>query len=137
MDRLKLACGIFFCALLAFACGKAANTSNVANTNKPINAPDAVPAVTIDQAATSKELYAKNCMICHKENGTGGKVTVDGKNLEPDDLTTAKMKARADDKLAHQISEGAPDDGMPAFKDKLSPDQIKQVVAHLRVLQGS
>lgn len=129
-------------ALFVAACGQAvSNTNNAvasANTNSNQNAaPASSPAATIDQGEFAKGLYAKNCAICHKDSGKGGKVTVEGKSIDPDDLTTAKMKERTDDKLAHDISEGAPDDGMPAFKEKLNPDQIKAVVRHLRVLQGS
>lgn len=126
-------------AIFVAACGPAANnTANNANTAaKNQNSAAATPAPTIDQVQFAKDLYAKNCMICHKENGKGGKVTVEGKTIEPDDITTAKMKEKTDDKLAEYISEGFPDDGMPAFKDKLSPEQIKSIVRHVRVLQGS
>jgi mono/diheme cytochrome c family protein len=90
---------------------------------------------TLSGAGDGVELYTAKCMICHKDNGTGGKVTIEGKTLKPADLTTAKMKSRADDKLAQMISEGAPEDGMPAFKGKLSDDQIKSVVQYIRTLQ--
>jgi len=53
-----------------------------------------------------------------------------------DDLTTDKKKARPDDKLINDISEGAEDDGMPAFKKKLTPAEIALVVKHLRTLQA-
>ena len=110
------------------------------NTAASNAATPAAPASTTpakDERASGGDLYTTNCMTCHKDSGKGGKVTVDGKNLEPDDLTTAKMKERPDEKLFKEISEGAPDDGMPAFKDKLTPQEIKMVVTHLRALQGS
>jgi cytochrome c5 len=138
MDRLKLAVILFAIAIFAIACGQAANapTSNnaVANTGQNTNA---APSATLDQAALDKDLYAKNCMICHKDSGKSGKVTIDGKTIDPPDITTAKMKGKSDDKYNDYISEGFPDDGMPAFKDKLSPDQIKAIIRHVRVLQGS
>jgi len=139
MIVIKAFITVFCLALFVAACGQAAtNTTNtVANVNKNQNAaPPASPAATIDQAEFAKDLYAKNCMICHKDSGKGGKVTVEGKTIEPDDITTAKMKAKSDEKLTEYISEGFPDDGMPAFKDKLNPDQIKAIVRHVRVLQG-
>ena len=76
-------------------------------------------------------------MICHKESGKGGKVTIDGKSIDPDDVTTARLKAKPDEKIYEYISDGFPDDGMPAYKDKLSPEQIKAIVSHIRTLQGS
>ena len=137
MKGVKISILIAAAALFIAACGQAATTNNnvtvASNTATP--AP-AEPSATIDQAEFAKGLYAKNCAICHKDSGKGGKVTVDGKTIEPDDITTAKMKAKPDEKLAEYISEGFPDDGMPAFKEKLNPDQIKAVVRHVRVLQG-
>ena len=43
------------------------------------------------------------------------------------------MKKRSDAKLADDISEGSPDDGMPAFKDKLKPAEIDEIVKYIRV----
>ena len=55
--------------------------------------------------------------------------------IKPADLTSEKMKARSDEKMVAGISEGAPDDGMPAFEDKLTKDQIKSIVKYVRSLQ--
>ena len=128
-------------ALFAAACGQSATTPNSSNTatnvNKPANIAAASPSPAADDpVAAGAKLYTTNCMTCHKDSGKGGKVTVDGKSLNPDDLTTAKMKAKSDEKLYEYVSEGAPDDGMPAFKTKLSDAEIKSIVKHLRVLQG-
>jgi mono/diheme cytochrome c family protein len=122
--------------------GPVANQSNVSRANTSANtgtnaaaASTAQPAATGDELSAGKELYAAKCTICHKDTGKGGKVTVEGKNLKPADLTSDKMKARSDDKLVAGISEGAPDDGMPAFEDKLTKDQIKSIVKYVRTLQ--
>ena len=88
-----------------------------------------------DEVASGKEIYATNCMICHKDTGKGGKVTIEGKNLNVDDLTSANLAKKSDDKLYGYISDGSPDDGMPSFADKLKPDEIKAVIAHVRTLQ--
>jgi len=82
------------------------------------------------------ELYATNCMICHKDTGKGGRVTMQGKTINPEDLTTDKMKKMSDDKLFGYISDGIEDEGMPAFKDKLKPEEIKLVIEHVRSLQN-
>ena len=102
-----------------------------ANATVPANA--STPAVA--QAKSGKDLYTVNCMTCHKDSGKGGKVTVDGRTMEPDDLTSAKMKAKTDDKIYGYVADGIEDEGMPAFKSKMSPDEIKAVVAHIRELQ--
>ena len=75
-------------------------------------------------------------MICHKDTGKGGKVTIKGKSLNPADLTSEKMKKLSDEKLFKDISEGVPDEGMPEFKGKLSEEQIRSVVAQVRQLQS-
>jgi len=134
---------LIVCATVLFiaACNKTgpvANQSNAARLPSNANttaASTAQPAATGDELASGKELYAAKCTICHKDTGKGGKVTVEGKNLKPADLTSDKMKARPDDKMVAGISEGAPDDGMPAFEDKLTKDQIKSIVKYVRTLQ--
>jgi mono/diheme cytochrome c family protein len=128
---------------LAAACGQtaqpgantpAANTAANANAAKP--APAESPKTEVAAMKSGKDLYTINCMTCHKDSGKGGKVTVEGKTLNPDDLTSANMKAKSDEKLYSYIADGIVDEGMPAFKDKLKPEEIKSVVAHLRELQG-
>jgi cytochrome c len=49
--------------------------------------------------AQGRKIYMDNCAACHKENGTGGKVTIEGKTINPDDLTSEKIKNFADDKI--------------------------------------
>ena len=128
-------------ALFIAACnttGPVPNQSNAARTNTNTNAKapsTPQPAETGDELSAGKELYAAKCTICHKDTGQGGKVTVEGRNLKPADLTSEKMKARSDEKMVAGISEGAPDDGMPAFEDKLTKDQIKSIVKYVRSLQ--
>ncbi len=128
---------------LAAACGQtaqpgantpAANTQANANAAKP--APAESPKAEVAAMKSGKDLYTINCMTCHKDSGKGGKVTVEGKTLNPDDLTSANMKAKSDEKLYSYIADGIVDEGMPAFKDSLKPEEIKSVVAHLRELQG-
>lgn len=114
--------------LFIFACGPAVNpTSNVANVTPPI-----APTKSIDDLAAGRELYTQNCAACHRDAGTGGKITIDGKGLDPDDLTSEKMKNRSDKKLFENIVEGVSDEGMPAFKEKLTESQIKETIRFIR-----
>jgi mono/diheme cytochrome c family protein len=138
MNALKLAVIVAAITFAIAACGQTATKPNVAeNVNKAavIASPD-TGTKPVDELASGNELYVTNCQICHRDTGKGGKITVEGKHLDPIDLTSDKVKKRDDAKLLKQIGEGAPDDGMPAFKDKLSPDQIKQIVQYVRKLQA-
>ena len=135
MNLIKLSVIIVGVSFAAAACQQP--TTNTANTSVNTGAQDVPkPAATVDVIAEAKEVYATNCMICHKENGTGGPVTIDGKKLKPDDLTAEKIKMMTDEKLIGYVTNGVVDEGMPAFKDKLTQDEIKMAVAHVRRLQG-
>ncbi|MEO7658135.1 MAG: cytochrome c [Pyrinomonadaceae bacterium] len=137
MKFAKLSFLLITFSLLIAACG----TDGTSPTNIAVNtnsAPAASPSVaaTPDELAAAKELYALNCMICHKDSGKGGKVTIEGKVLNPDDLTSEKMKAKTDEKLIGYVTDGVEDEGMPSFKGKLTEDEIKSVVKHVRLLQS-
>jgi mono/diheme cytochrome c family protein len=123
------------CAVIvAASCSQATNT---ANTNKTAaNTATPPPTPVISRAPDGKELFALNCMICHKENGSGGEVTINGKKLSAENLTTDKIKKMTDEKLIGYVRDGIEDEGMPAFKDKMTPEEIRAVVAHVRILQA-
>lgn len=138
MNVIKCSALFFSFLIFCFACGRQGTTNIATNTANNAATPAAPTSSTPakDERSSGADLYTTNCMTCHKDSGKGGKVTVDGKDLDPNDLTTTRMKDRSDEKLYRDVSEGAPDDGMPAFKDKLTPQEIKLVISHLRRLQG-
>src|SRR4051812_5669163 len=80
---------------------------NTANTNNA-----SAPSTEVMDGAG---LYKKNCAACHRGTGTGGKVTLNGRTINPDDLTTERKKSAPDEKFHAWISNGVPDEGMPAF----------------------
>jgi mono/diheme cytochrome c family protein len=92
-------------------------------------------------AAGGKEDYAKQCVSCHGPDGKGK--TKMGEKLKIEDLTDAKVQAKfSDDQAAKDIAEGIKDKDtgkvlMPAKKDKLTPEQIKEVVSFVRTLKAS
>ncbi|MEO7673942.1 MAG: cytochrome c [Pyrinomonadaceae bacterium] len=108
------------------------NLTTNASTAKPAASPQIEMPPAADQLAVGKKLYMNNCAVCHKENGTGGKISIEGKSINPDDLTSAKIKAFSDDKITGYIYNGLEDEGMPAFKDKLSEAEIREVVGYVR-----
>ena len=132
MKKLKV--GVIFGSLsLAIACGNVPTKTSSVNNQPPVPTATATAAATpVDELAGGRELYKQNCVICHKEDGTGGKMTIEGKTINPDDLTSEKIKKFTDEKIAGYISNGVVDEGMPAFKDKLSEAQIRDVVNFVR-----
>jgi len=112
------------------------NTTNTTNTNRMAEVTPRPGAAPVETLASGKELYALNCMICHRDTGKGGKLTLEGKTINPDDLTSAKMKAMSDEKLTGYVVNGIEDEGMPSFKGKLTDEEIKSVIAHVRTLQN-
>jgi mono/diheme cytochrome c family protein len=126
----------FTLALLSImACSGGEQPTNIAvsATNTSNAAPTApIPAATIDELASGRRLYMSNCANCHKEDGTGGEVTIEGERLNPDDLTGDKVKSFPDDKILRYIMNGVPDEGMPAFKGKLSEAEMRDVVKFVR-----
>ena len=113
------------------ACGQTATNNTVATNAKPVT--NAAPTLSATPATvTGSKLFADNCAKCHRDNGVGGKITIEGKTLNPDNLTTDKLAAKSDEKVYGYISDGAPDDGMPAFKDKLKDTDIKEIIKFIR-----
>src|SRR5436189_777192 len=99
MNALKLTVVIAVIALAA--CSQTATQSNTPDdANKAaVVATPATATKPVDELASGVELYATNCQICHRDTGKGGKVTIDGKKLDPDDLTSDKMKKHDDAKI--------------------------------------
>jgi mono/diheme cytochrome c family protein len=120
---------------LLFACANGTNNSvNVAvNTVNPAPSYTPLPTGTIDALASGRTLYSTNCANCHKENGTGGEVVIEGKKLKPDNLTSAEIKGFSDDKIIRYVMNGVEDEGMPAFKGKLSEGEMRDIVHFIRI----
>ena len=136
MNSLKIWVICAAASLFLIACTQPQAANHSAATPIPPPAGPAQIAPVVDEATSGKELYAVNCMICHKDSGKGGKITLAGKTINPYDLTADKFKKMPDEKLIGYVTDGVEDEGMPAFKDKLSTDQIKAVIAHVRSLQN-
>jgi mono/diheme cytochrome c family protein len=135
MTVIKITALLIFATIFIAACGQSGSNTNsgVVTNSVPAGKPDTTPIVA--DADPGKEVYAMNCMICHKEDGSGGKRTVDGKPINAEDLRKEKFKVATDEKLASYVRDGIPDEGMPAFKGKLTEAEILNVVKHVRSLQ--
>ena len=70
-----------------------------------------------------------------RRKGHGGKVEIKGRKFKVPSLREGHALHHADEKFVKQITEG--DDEMPAFKDKLSAEEINEMVRFIRKeLQG-
>jgi len=129
MNKLKL--WILFMTISAgvIAC---AEQSLVKNSNVNLYRKTPLPAATIDELGSGKKVYETNCIICHRADGTGGKVSIEGKNLNVTNLTSDKVKGFSDEKIIGYVMNGIEDEGMPAFKAKLSEGEMRDVVKFIR-----
>ena len=89
------------------------------------------------RAADGAALWSQHCASCHGKDGSGN--TTMGKKLSVKDYTSAKVQAEfTDAKAAQIIKEGVSEGGkvkMKPFKDKLSDEDVKALVAYVRSLK--
>jgi mono/diheme cytochrome c family protein len=118
-------------ALFAVACTKpdAATTNQgrpgaAASPVAPANAPS-------DEFASARANFKKHCAACHGEDGTGGPVKLDdGTKLKVPSLREGHALKHKDEEFVKQITNGG--DGMPKFSDKLSREEIIDLVRFIR-----
>ena len=98
------------------------------------------PAYAGDDAG-AKRLWASKCSNCHGDDGKAQ--TAKGKEMGIRDVTTAEwQKELTDEKIQKAIEDGidTTKDGkkqkMDGYKDKLKPEQIKDLVKYMRSLAG-
>jgi mono/diheme cytochrome c family protein len=115
-------------SLVAIACNQPAETTN---STRPATAPSpATATATPDELAAARLNFQKNCQACHGETGEGGDVTIEGKRLKVPSFKAPHALKDSDEDFIGQINKGG--DGMPAFKDKLRPEEITDLVKFIR-----
>jgi len=92
--------------------------------------------LTSKERAEAKELYADACASCHGENGKGQNSGT-GVTVELPDFTWCAFNSDESDRdWGLVVAEGGPAGGrseqMPSFRNVLTEEQIKLVVAYLR-----
>lgn len=80
-----------------------------------------------DDAAS---LFKSKCVMCHAEDGSGNSPS--GKALKAKDLRSQETQSKSDAEISEVITKGQ--GKMPAFGQKLKPDQIQELVAYVRQL---
>jgi mono/diheme cytochrome c family protein len=76
-------------------------------------------------------LYKAKCAACHAADGSGNSAT--GKALATPDLRSDDVQKQTDAQLTDSIANGK-GKKMPAYKGKLTDDQIKELVSYIRDL---
>ena len=109
----------------------AANAANAANTGVPAVAEtESLPMP--DELAAARIHYSENCVKCHKEGGVGGTSEIDGKKIKAPNFTSARMIKDDGADWIESIQNGIPEEGMPAYKDKFSEQEIRDLVKLIR-----
>jgi mono/diheme cytochrome c family protein len=86
-------------------------------------------AMTGAASADVAEIWAKNCASCHAKDGSGN--TAMGRKSSVKDYRDAKVQAEFTDADAIQVIKDGKEKMKP-FKDKLTDDEVKALVAYVR-----
>src|SRR6476619_3636154 len=128
---------VFTLVTAACTSSPSANNEPVSRTSNTLESDTVSPtnaSKTLTDGLNGHELYAENCMICHRKTATGGTATIQGKKIKPADLTKERLRTWSDDKWLRDVQAGDPDEGMPAFRNKLSSEQILAIINYIRTL---
>lgn len=82
-------------------------------------------------AAKGAEVFKGKCAMCHGADAKGQ--TPMGKTFKLKDLRSAEVQGQTDAQLKTIIEDGKRP--MPAYKGKLSAEQVNDVVAYIRSLK--
>ena len=67
-------------------------------------------------------LYSKNCKMCHRSDGKGVPA------MKTPDFTNKEWQtSRSDAELIRSVTKGK--DKMPAFEEKLKPEEVKAIIS--------
>lgn len=128
---MKLGTTSLLIALFAmFVTSCSSQTSPTSTTRSSANNA-ATAAATPDPLAATRGVFAKNCQSCHGVEGKGGPVKLeDGTRLRVPTFREGHALRHPDSDFRKQIEKGG--DGMPAFKDKLSSQQMDDLIKFIR-----
>ena len=130
MKLISLALTCVAIALIAGACTETASPTNT-SSSRPAGSPAAAaPTASVDQFATARANYKKNCDACHGPEATGGLVKVEKKQIKVPSLKADHALKHTDEQLTKMITNG--EEEMPAFKNKMSAAEISEMVRFIR-----
>jgi mono/diheme cytochrome c family protein len=128
LTLLALSCVVF--ALFAIGCTETATSTNTATPRNASASPSPAASAAADEFAHAKTLYAKNCEGCHGPKAEGGVAKIDNKQIKVPSLKADHAVKHTDEQLTKMITNG--EEEMPSFKDKLSQQEINEMVRYIR-----
>jgi mono/diheme cytochrome c family protein len=128
---MKLGITSLLIAVIAVFTTSCGNQTAPSSTTRPSANNTATAAATPDPFAEARGIFAKDCQSCHGTEGKGGPVKLDdGTRLRVPSLREGHALRHPDSDFRKQIVDGG--DGMPAFKDKLSSQQVDDLIKFIR-----
>lgn len=91
-----------------------------------------LPGQHVATGRTGAEIWAKNCAGCHGRAGEGGSLSIKG----PAFASGGPLSGLTFEQRIEKISRGRPLAGMPAWKFRISADDIRKVAAYTQTLSG-
>ncbi len=128
MKSVTLSLVVIALVSVAIACNNRAPESTT--TVQPAVKASPIATAPPDEFAAARINFAKHCSVCHGSDGKGGPVTVEGKSFKVPSLREGHALRHTDEEFVKQIMNG--EDEMPPFKDKLSAQEIDELVRFIR-----
>jgi len=132
MKSMKLSLVVLTAGLFITACGGNETSTSSSDAGSGVGANASAPTDKIEELASARTVYKQNCAKCHKEDGTGGPTEVNGRTIRVPDFTSESVKRLPDEAYLRYIRNGDEEEGMPAFKDRLSPEEMVGLVKLIR-----
>ena len=98
-----------------------------------------IPACVLRGAPDSvgergRAIYVERCAVCHGPQGRGDGPEAPFLSPRPASLISAGTSVKSDAEFLAVIANGKPRTAMPAWKDRLSEEQRREVLAYIRSL---
>ena len=128
---MKLLATVLACIALSLVIIACTENTPATNNARPTAAASPVTAASpVDELATARANYQKHCEGCHGETGEGGLVKVENKRIKVPSLKAGHALKHTDEQITKMITNG--EEEMPAFKDKMSAQEISDMVKYVR-----
>lgn len=85
---------------------------------------------------TAEDIYMKMCKKCHGENGEGSAKATEKlcKGYTVEQLSFAAIKGKTDEEVLAILADGL--GKMPGYRDRLTDEELDEVLAYCRKLAG-